>query len=625
MTRASKKNHFSAAVWVRKTLRMLGVVLLCAVGTARGDEETFVHGLSLLHDLKYAATFEHFDYVNPDAPKGGLIIASEDQDIRNFGGDWSNEIDAAPGSERAYDTLIIRAADELAGYYGLLAEGMQLSKDKRVLTFRLRPEARFHDGEPLTTRDVKFSFDQAMGTVDGQLFLDWIQSVEIVNEREIRLKLEDELTNANLLILSYAPRVLPYHYWVGKADPSETTLVPPLSSGPYRVAGFDKGHVRYERVKDYWGKDLPVNRGRFNFDEIRYDVYRDANVTREAVNKGLIDYFFENDLRHWFSAYDTPAAGRGWVIQDQLYVRDNAGPSTVIVFNTRRPRFADVRVREALVLAYDYEWQNRVLWYDQQTRAASYFARSDFASRGLPNAAERKLLMPFRGRIPERVFTQAYSLPVSKGSGFNEAALVHARQLLAEAGWRVDDGILVNAQGRPFEMEFLSPTRDQIRILLPYTNSLKRLGIAARVRLVEAAQMANLYREFKYDAFIQGHGTSQPPIMMLPFFFHSHAADKPLTSNRAGIADPVVDALIERAQAATRLEDIVTICRALDRVLLFGFYHIPLNTVDAPRLVYWDKFGRPERERQARHAQATAFVNLWWYDREKAARIVVRN
>ncbi len=386
----SSPGHLRRATTACGALALLVLVLTGA--PARAQDDGFVHGISLLHDLKYPEGFEHYDYVNSDAPKGGTIVGYGTQDIRNFGGDWSNEIEPAVGWERTYDRLIVRSADELASYYGYLAQGIRLSEDRRSLTFRLHSSARFHDGVSITSRDVKFSFDQALATVDGMLFLDWIESVEILNDRDVRLNLVEPLTNSNLLLLSYAPRILPYHYWKDRQDPSETTLEPPLGSGPYRFAGFDKDYVRYERVEDYWGASLPVNRGRYNFDVIRYEIYRDATVTREAVRKGLLDYYFEPDIRHWNRSYNTPAAKAGLLRQEELYVRDNAGPASTVVFNSRRDLFADPRVREALVLAFDFEWQNRALWYGSLTRAQSYPCRGirgischsgSFRSRGL--------------------------------------------------------------------------------------------------------------------------------------------------------------------------------------------------------------------------------------------------
>jgi microcin C transport system substrate-binding protein len=581
----------------------------------------FTHGISLLHELKYPADYEHFDYVNPDAPKGGTFVGYGTADIRNFGGDWSNEIEAAVGWERTYDRLIIRSADELAGYYGSLAEGIRISEDQKQMTFRLHGHARFHDGVPITSRDVKFSFEQAMNTVDGMLFLDWIASVEILNERDVRVNLKEPLTNSNLLLLSYAPRILPYHYWKDRGDPSETTMIPPLGSGPYRFADFDKGYVNYERVEDYWGADLPVNRGRFNFDEIRYEIYRDTTVTREALRKGLLDFYLEPDVRHWARSYDTPAARQNLLRKEELFVRDSAGPASTIVFNTRRELFADPKVREALVLAADFEWQNRALWYGTRKRALSYFAASQFAATGLPDKAELALLEKFTDRVPPRVFTDVYELPTTDSYGRNRKALSRAQALLTEAGWTLDDGVLVNEQGREFSFEFLMPGPEQQRVVLPYLASLARLGISVEVRMVESAQWINLMQSFEFDAFIQGHGTSQPPIMMLPFQFHSSAASKPLTSNKAGIVDPVVDALIGHAQQAIRLEDIVTACRALDRVLLWQFYHLLLEQVAPPRMVYWDKFGRPLNERLAEHQQSVDFIDMWWYDTNRADRV----
>mgnify|MGYP006115826899 CR=1 FL=1 len=586
-----------------------------------GSDDGFVHGISLLHDLKYPKGFKHFDYVNPEAPKGGTFVGYGTADVRNFGGDWSNEIEPAVGWERIYDRLIVRSADELAGYYGSLAEGMRLSEDHKSLTFRLHRTATFHDGVPVTSRDVKYSFEQAMATVDGTLFLDWIKSVTVLNDHEIRVDLVEPLTNSNLLLLSYAPRILPYHYWKDRPDPSKTTLEPPLGSGPYKFADFDKDYVNYERVDDYWGQSIPVNVGRNNFDVIRFEIYRDTTVTREAIKKGLLDFYIEPDIRHWVRSYDTPAAQQGLMRKEELYIRDSTGPQFTVVFNTRRELFADPLVREALALAFDFEWQNRALWYDSQVRAQSYFAASRFAATGLPDEAELELLRPHADRIPSRVFTQPFQMPVSTGEGRNRAALGRALDLFHEAGWQLEGDRLMNTKGRIFEFEFLLPSPDQQRIVLPYVDTLRRLGISVHLRVVESAQWINLMQNFDYDVFLQGHSTSQPPIMMLPFYFHSTAAAKPLTYNKAGINDPVVDALITQAQQAVRLEDIITACRALDRVLLWSFYHVPLQQLEPPRLIYWDRFGRPEGERSAEHQQPVDFIDLWWYDKDRAARV----
>lgn len=603
----------------RSTLAWLLIIAITA--GARAEDDGFTHGISLLHELKYSADFKHFDYVNPDAPKGGTFVGYALHDVRHFGSHWSTAIDTAAGWERTYDRLIIRSADELAGYYGSLAEGIHLSENHRTLTFRLHASAHFHDGEPITSQDVKFSFDQALATVDGMLFLDWIKSVEIIDELHISINLKNRLTNSNLLLLSYEPRIMPYHYWKDRGDTTAITLEPPLGSGPYRFADFDKGYVRYERVEDYWGASLPVNRGRYNFDAIRYEVYRDATVTREAVRKGLLDFYIEPDIGHWVRSYDTPAHQQGLLRKEELYMRDNAGPAQAIVFNSRRPLFSDIRVREALALAYDFEWQNRAFWYGARKRAMSYFAGSSFAASGLPGPAELELLQPFRNQVPPRVFTEPYELPATDGFGRNRHALSRAQQLLTTAGWQLKDGHLVDKAGRRFEFEFLLPAPDQQRIVLPYIDGLRKLGITASIRLVESAQWVNLMQTFEYDAFIQGHGTTQPPIMMLPFFFHSNAAIKPLTYNKAGISDPVVDALIERAQQAVSLQDIITSCQVLDRVLLWQFYHIPLQQEEPGRLIYWAKFGRPQQEHLAAHQPIIDFVDLWWSDDAMTARV----
>ena len=594
------------------------VALCLAVSFSYAEELEFNHGLSMLHDLKYGPNFKHFEYVNPNAPPGGTITLSTDANVRNFAGEFDSNNDGPPGMVYVYDTLIVRAGDELGGFYGRLAESMAVSADGRILVFRLRPEARFHDGTPITSKDVKFTFDWALSTVEGGLYLAWIESVEAVNDHEVRLHLNEPLDDSNLRILPYEPRVLPEHHWRGK-NPSKATPDFPLGSGPYRVASWDQGYIRFQRVADYWGRDLPVNKGLYNFDELHFDVYRDATVAREALRKGLFDYYTEKDIRHWVSSYDVPVARAGYLRKGERTVRFLTGPSRVITFNSRRPPLDDVRVREALSMAFDFDWQNRVLYSGTYRRATSYFPDTPFGATGLPTPEELILLEPMRESLDRRVFEEPFALPDSNGRERNRDALLRASRLMIEAGWRVEDGVLRNASGDAFDLEFLSTNVDERRVLLPYIDTLRLLGVNATIRLVESAQYINLRRKHDFDAMLHSHGMLLPPIAQLLVFFSSAAAPQPLSANLAGINDPIVDALIDHATQTTTFSAMTIACRALDRVLLRGYYHIPLEVMSNTRIIYWDRFGQPETDKIATF-ESPGF-DSWWYDHEKAARI----
>ena len=573
------------------------------------DSLEFRHGISLIDELKYPADFRGFYYMNPNAPKGGVLRLSTDVPIRNFSDVWDEDVVPAPGTQRVYDYLLHRAGDELGGFYGHLAQGVALSPDRRSLHFRLHPDARWHDGAPITPEDVKFTFDHVLGTIQGKIFMGWLAAVEITGPREVAFRHRRRFGTDNLQWLTYVS-ILPAHYWKDR-NPSATTSIPPLGSGPYRVAGHDRSHVRFERVKNYWGRHLPINLGRHNFDEIRYDLYRDNTVAREGFRKGLFDFRLESEIRHWLS-YD----GDERFARDILQWRLLTGAQWAITLNTRRHHLSDVRVREALTLAMNFDWQNRVYHHGAYERADSYFAGSQFAARGVPTGSELETLKRFRGQIPERVFTDVFELPSSVGIGSNRAALQRARELLAAAGWRMDDGRLVDGQGTPFTLQLLAQTPADHRILLPYVGSLRRLGIAARIQIVDVARFINLIGRREFDAVLREHGFVSPPARQLRNYFASHGADEPVAGNLAGISDPVVDALIERAESAETLSAMIVACRALDRVLLWRFYNIPLETMHQPRMVYWDKFGRPEREDGAIYSPPQH--DAWWYDAKKA-------
>ena len=533
----------------------------------------YEHGISFFHELKYPANFSHFDYINPDAPKGGVLVQSTQRDFNTLS--LITDFVAAPGVNWIHDSLVSYRSEEMSSFYGWLADGLSVADDKRTLFIRLHPRARWHDGMPITARDVKFTLELIQSSIPFRGYFSWVQSVEILGEREIALRLDSELTVSNVFPLSWFP-ILPAHYWEER-DPTRASLEPPLGSGPYRVAEVRQGrYIRYERVPDYWGRDIAVNKGRFNFDQIQYDVYRDTTVAREAFRKGLFDTWIELDMRYWATGYDIPARDKGWLVMDHLDEREEIGIRRVIALNNRRERFKDPRVREALTLAVDYEWENRVLHFGLLDRALSNFSgEPSLEARGLPGEDELALLAPFRDQLPKRLFTEVFELPRSTGIGRNRASLERARALLAQGGWRVKDGVLVNSRGEPFEIEFLSVDGTDRRTLLPYLGTLKLLGIAGGIRLVEAAQFVHLRQKFEYDAIVTDNDTLSPPIVFLSIFFHSQSASQAQSANVAGIAHPVVDALIAEAIKATNLEEMAIACRALDRVLLWGFYQIP--------------------------------------------------
>ena len=598
--------HVSGVCW-------LIPLAMALAGAAQADPLEFRYGISLIDELKYPADFQGFDYMNPRAPKGGALRLSTTIPIRNFADLWGDETLTAPGMQRTYDHLLHPAGDELGSFYGQLAQGTALAADRRSLYFRLHPDARWHDGVPITPRDVKFTFDHVLGTVDGKVYLDWLQAVEVTGAREVALRHRHKFVTSDLQWLTFVS-ILPAHYWTGR-QPHETTLIPPLGSGPYRVADHGRSHVRFERVRDYWGRDLPVNRGRYNFDEIRYDHYRDDTVAREAFRKGLFDFRLEQDVRHWISLDAADAR----IAKDILPWRRIAGAQRAIALNTRKLHLQDIRAREALTLAMDFDWQQRVIHHGLHARADSYFAKSPFAAQDFPTSAELEILQPYRGKVPERVFTEAFELPHSAGAGRNRTALRRARALLAAAGWRMTGGVLVDREGAPFKLELLARTPADQRTLLPYVDSLKRLGIAARVRIVDLARFINLIRRREFDAVLREHGFLTPPTPQLQNYFGSYAAGEPMTGNLAGISDPVVDALVERAERAETLEAMIAACRALDRVLLWHFYNIPLDAMHEPRVVYWNRFGRPRREHSAVYGPPQH--DAWWYDAEKARRL----
>ncbi|GBD43931.1 Oligopeptide-binding protein AppA [bacterium HR40] len=589
---------------------------LPAVFASAAEEPTPVHGVAMHGAPKYGPDFRHFDYVNPDAPKGGTVIFSAIGTFDSLNPYILKGVPAA-GLGLVFQTLTVQSQDEPFSEYAEIAESILVPEDRSWVAFDLRPQARWHDGRPITVEDVIFSFDtlKSKGHPFYRAYYRNVVKAEKIGERRVRFLFEGGTNRELPLIVGQLP-VLPKHYYEGR-DFERATLDAPLGSGPYRVERVDAGRtIVYRRVTDWWGADLPVNRGRYNFDEIRYEYYRDSDVALEAFKAGQYDIRLENTAKLWATGYDSPALERGWIVKEEIPVEQPAGMQG-FVFNTRREIFRDRRVRAALAYAFDFEWTNRTLFYGAYTRTDSYFENSELEAEGLPGPAELALLEPFRDRLPAEVFTRRYEPPKTDGSGNLREQLRTALRMLREAGWDVRDGRLVQlASGMPMRFEILLVNPAFERIVGPFVQNLARLGIEASVRTVDTAQYENRVNQFDFDMIVGVWGQSLSPGNEQRDFWSCEAANTPGSRNWAGVCDPVVDALIDRIIGAPSREELVAACRALDRVLLWGHYVIPHWHIPYLRVAYWNKFGRP-----AVLPRHDLDLFAWWVDPAKLAAL----
>ncbi len=600
-----------------KIISRIGVPLLTAlvmlatttVGHTAEPSDSVTHGIAMHGNPKYSADFKHFDYVNPSASKGGQVVLGAIGGFDSFNG-FIVKGETADGLGNIYDSLTIASADEAFTRYGLLAESMEMPEDRSWIIFNLRREARWHDGKPVTADDVIFTFNiqRQHGTPQFRFYYASVTKVEKLDEHRVRFSFKPG-ENRELPLIVSELTILPKHYWENR-DFSKTTLEPPLSSGPYRVKEFEPNRfVTYERVPDYWGKDLPVRLGHNNFSLIRYDYYRDQTVQLEAFKSGDIDYRLENSSKNWATSYKVPAVEEGRLIREEIPHNRTTGMQG-FVYNTRRAKFKDPRVRQALGYAFDFEWSNKNLFYDQYTRTRSYFDNSELAAVDLPSAAELEILAPYRGRIPPEVFTREYSPPKTDGSSNLRKNLRQAILLLKSAGWDFKEKRLVNTQtGEAMTIEFLLVSPLFERIVLPFSRNLKRLGIKARVRTVDTAQYIKRLETFDFDAIVTTFGQSLSPGNEQRFYWGSAAVDIPGSRNYIGVRDPVIDELIETLIAAPDRKGLITRTRALDRVLQWGHYLTPHWHIPFDRLAYWNKFHRPEIT-PMRGAQ----FDTWWIE-----------
>jgi microcin C transport system substrate-binding protein len=577
------------------------------------------HAIAMHGEPKYGPDFEHFDYVNPDAPKGGKIRFGVRGTFDSFNG-FIPKGNGAAGLVFLNESLLSSSADEAFTEYGLLAESMEWPEDRSWVIFNLRPEARWHDGRPVTVEDVIWSFDTltSKGSPGYRFYYASVEKAEAAGERRVKFTFS-EAGNRELPLIVGQLAILPKHYWEAR-DFEKTTLEPPLGSGPYKIGDFEAGrYIELERVEDYWGKDLPINRGSYNFDRIRYEYFRDDVVVREALKSGNIDFREENQAKAWALDYDVPAVRKGWLNKVEVPHQRPTGMQA-FVMNIRRPVFQDPRVRRALAYAFDFEWTNRNMFFSQYTRTESYFSNSELAATGLPEGEELEILERYRGQVPEEVFTTPYDAPGTDGSGWPRDNLRQAFELLESAGWVIENLKLVDpGTGRQMRFEILLVSAAFERIVLPFVRNLKRLGIDARVRLVDQSQYINRLRSFDFDMFVGGWGESDSPGNEQRSYWSSAAADSPAARNFVGIKDPVIDDLIELVITAPTRESLMARTHALDRVLLSGHYVVPNWHLRKQRLLYWDKYSRPET--LSRQGTST---NWWWFDPAKADRLEQR-
>ena len=602
---------------ILKPALLLAAVVLASANAAAEPS----HGLSAFGELKYPADFKHFEWVNPDAPKGGRLSTIGTSARTSF--DSFNAFilkgDPAQGLEYVFDALMVRAYDEPDAVYGLVAQSAEVAPDRGSVTFRLRPEARFADGTPLTADDVVFTFDtlKAKGHPLYRVQLRDITKAEALDAQTVRYSFTGTETRDLPLVAAGLPILSKAYYATREFD--QTTLDPPLGSGPYQLANFKHGEfVSYKRRDDYWAKDLPVNRGRFNFDELRFEYFRDRTAGFESFKAGAFDLREEFTARDWATGYDIPAVKDGRLV---LLTLPDESPSGAQGFflNTRRPKLADIRVRKALDYAFDFEWANKNIFYDLYTRTESFFENSDMKATGKPSPAELALLEPLRGQLSPEVFGDAYKSPVSDGSGQDRKLLREAGRLLGEAGWQVKDGKRVNAQGETLELEFIfyDPTTE--RILAGYVKNLQAIGVQTTIRRIDPAQYERRVKSFDFDAVTTRYSLRLTPGVEVRTFWGSEGAKTEGSFNLAGISDPAIDALIAKVTEAKSREELKTATRALDRVLRAGHYWVPHWYRPFHYIATWDKFGRPA----VKPRYERGIIHTWWYDAQKAARLKV--
>jgi microcin C transport system substrate-binding protein len=601
-----------------------GAIARAPAQAAPGAEDGEVHGISGFGDLKYPRDFRHFDFVDPDAPKGGVFsqVGPSRQYNQNFLtfnslNSYILRGDAAQGMELTFATLMTSAADEPDAMYGLAARAVRISPDGLVYRFALRPEARFHDGTRLTAQDAAFSLNllKEKGHPIIQQRQREMAGAEAVDDQTLVVRFVEKRARDVPLFVAGLPIFSRAYYATRNFE--ESTLETPLGSGPYKVGKFEAGrYIEYQRVPDWWGATLPVSVGQGNFDTLRYEYYRDREVGFEGFTAKSYLFREEFTSRTWATRYDFPAMRDGRVRRDDLPDDTPSGAQGWFI-NLRRPKFANPQFRLALNYAFDFEWTNKTIMYGSYLRTQSVFQNSDMMAKGPPSPQELELLEPWRGRVPDQVFGEPFVPPVSDGSGQDRALLRKATQILGDAGFPIKGGKRVDAKGEPITFEFLidEPTFEPHH--MPFIKNLRTLGIEATLRIVDPVQYRARVDDFDFDVTVERFGFSTIPGDSLRGYFSSQAAATKGSQNLAGISDPAIDALIEKIIAADTREQLVTAARALDRVVRAGNYWIPHWYKASHWIAYWDVFGHPPtKPRYSRGIPET-----WWYDRDKAAKL----
>ncbi|WP_422126295.1 extracellular solute-binding protein [Vibrio aestuarianus] len=590
----------------------IALTLLSGVSAAKVIETTTLAGFG---QAKYPADFSHFDYVNPNAPKYGKVTYGQIGTYDNFNRFASRGAPAA-GSGELYDSLMFSPSDEINTYYSLIASNVRYSDDYSWLELDINPKARFHDGHAITAEDVEFTFNKFMaeGVPQYRLFYKQVKSVKAIKPLTVRIEMS-EPNREKLFSLAQSTQVLPKHYWQDK-NLAEPLNEPPLGSGAYKVVNYQSGQtVTYGLVEDYWAAKLPVNIGRNNFKQVQYDYYRDDTVMLEAFKAGEFDLRQENSAKFWANSYVGVNFDKGYIKKEEI-AHDSPASTQGFVFNIQRDVFKDPKVREALNYAMDFEWMNKNMFYDQYTRTRSYFQNTDYEAKGLPTEQELEVLAAFKDNIPPRVFTQEFHPPVTDGTGRIRAQLRTAFKLLKEAGWELKDKVMTNTTtGQPFSFELLiySPTTE--RIAIPVQKNLKLMGIEMKIRTVDTTQYLKRLRDRDFDMLSSAYSANPYPSPNLMIIWNSQYIDS--TYNRAGVMDPVVDKLTEEiADNQEDPEKLLTLGRALDRVLQWNFYIIPQWYLSQYRVATWDKFERPQLM-----PKYDIGIDTWWVSEQKEQRL----
>ena len=597
---------------MRAVLFTIGLLFIGPAATAANDS-LGRHGMSMFGALKYPLGFNHFEYVNPNAPKGGLV-RMEARGTFDTLNSFTIKGSSAAGLGLIYDTLMESSRDEAFAEYGLLVESALVANDLSSVSFTLRKQARWHDGKPVTADDVAFSLNilKSKGAPFYRFYYANVEKAEVLSPHKVKFIFKGRKNRELALIIGQLP-ILPKHHWQGR-DFERTTLEPPLGSGPYKIGKVDPGRsITFERVADYWGRNLGVNKGRYNFDAIRFEYYRDPTVALEAFKANAFDFRQENTAKVWATQYNFPAIAKGKVIRETLANNNPTGMQS-FAFNVRKSKFQNRRVREALALTFDFEWANKNLFFGQYTRTRSYFSNSELAATKIPTGAELKFLEPLRGQIPAETFTKEFKLPETDGSGRSRRQLRQAKRLLETAGWFVKDGKLTNSEtSEVMALEFLLVNQGFTRIVAPIQRAMERLGIKAEVRVVDTSQYINRIRNFDFDVIVGSWGQSLSPGNEQRDFWGSAAAVRPGSRNYIGIKDPAIDKLIDQIIFASSRGELVAATRALDRVLLWNHFVIPNWHINSYRIAYWNRFSRPA----IKPKYGLGFSDTWWVDEAK--------